>query len=82
VNPDGSYSVVDAPTFTGTATSYSMVAVLEDNVIIGVVVAAGNGVWSFSTADLTDGTHQMTFEAYNQSGNYSTYSSVIVIQVA
>jgi hypothetical protein len=56
------------------------VAILEDNVIIGVVVSGNTGNWSFTTRPLTTGTHQITFQAYDQYGNYNTYSSVIVIQ--
>ena len=67
-NPDGTFNTVATPTISGLATQNSLVAVLEDGVIIGSVAVDSGGNWSFTCPALRTGLHRFSFEAVNQLG--------------
>jgi hypothetical protein len=71
INPDGSFNTVAKPTLSGLATQNSLVAVLEDGVIIGSVAVDSAGNWSFTCPALRSGLHRFSFEAVNQLGTFS-----------
>ena len=78
---NGAFTVTgDAPVINGTATSNAWVAVLEDNVVVGVVRANSSGNWTFTSPTLADGTHSLSFETFDWFGNTYGYANPILIQ--
>jgi MYXO-CTERM domain-containing protein/uncharacterized repeat protein (TIGR01451 family) len=60
---------------TGTAEPGSQVEVLVDGVIIGSATVDGAGNWTFTpTADVAEGTHELTVRATDAAGNRSPAS--------
>ena len=79
---NGAFTVTgDAPVINGTATSNAWVAVLVDNVVVGVVQATSSGNWTFTSSTLADGTDSISFESFNWVGNTYVDASSILIQV-
>jgi hypothetical protein len=73
--------VGNSATFAGSATALTEVAVLEDSVIIGVAKVDPFGNWSFTTNNLTKGTHTISFQLMDAYGDVRVICDSIQIQV-
>jgi hypothetical protein len=67
-------------TLSGQATPGSVVSIVDGNIIIGLVAADASGNWQF-TPTLSKGSHTITVDAANSSGDTSLLSSAIVVSV-
>ena len=65
----------------GLAESGSKVQILDGQVVIGTVMAAADGAWSFTTPALADGDHSITVTATDAAGNVSVPSAVVALKV-
>lgn len=77
---------VNMPTIIGTADAGTTVTVYADSgsgpVILGTVVAAGNGIWSFTvTTALADGVYSITATATDAAGNVSGSSAAFSLTI-
>ena len=63
-------------TLTGTAAANSTVKVFDGATQIGTATANSSGAWSYTTAALSDGSHNLTAKVTNASGQSSTASAV------
>lgn len=70
-SPEEGESLADAtPTIRGTGEPGAVVEIAIDGMVIGTVVVADDGTWSFTpTAPLTDGTHTVVVTASDPAGN-------------
>ena len=62
---------------TGTAEANSTVTVYDGTTKLGTATADGNGAWSFTTGQLSSGTHAFTATATDAAGNTSAASQVV-----
>jgi hypothetical protein len=65
-------------TLTGTAAANSTVKVFDGNTQLGTATANGSGVWSYTTAAMTDGNHSLTAKVTNSYGSTSTSPALAV----
>jgi hypothetical protein len=65
-------------TFNGTAEIGSTVSVLDGTVLLGTVVADQNGAWTFTSATLADGVHNITTKATDAAGNSAAGAALSV----
>ena len=56
-------------TLTGTAEANSTVKVYDGATLLGSAVANGSGAWSYTTAALSNGAHNLTATATDAAGN-------------
>jgi hypothetical protein len=66
------------PTLSGTAEAGAAITIKEGTTTLGTVMADGHGAWSFTTADLPEGTHHLNVTATDVAGNTSSTASLIV----
>lgn len=67
------------PTFTGTAPAGSRVTLHDGNTPTGATVVAGDGTWTATTGDLSDGSRTMTARTDpDLAGNVGVSGSVVV----
>jgi VCBS repeat-containing protein len=69
------------PTIIGTAEAGATVRVFINGVSAGVTVADGNGDWSFTTATLADGYHNVTARTEDAAGNQSAQTGAMYVVV-
>ncbi|MHA6250219.1 Ig-like domain-containing protein [Pontibacter sp. CAU 1760] len=83
IAPDnGAFLATDKPTFSGTSEAGSTVAVTVDAAVIGTVLAATDGKWTFTPASgLADGKHNVSAKATDAAGNVSQASNNNTFQV-
>ncbi|MBK3734600.1 DUF4347 domain-containing protein, partial [Azospirillum brasilense] len=68
---------VTAPTIVGTATASSTVVLYDGATAIGTVTAdAATGLWTFTTASLSDGAHTLTVTSGNVHGTSSASTAL------
>jgi hypothetical protein len=67
-------------TLTGTAAANSTVNVYDGSTLLGTTATNTSGAWSYTTATLTDGTHNFT-ATDTQSGATSTASAALAVTV-
>ncbi len=72
---------VNTLTLAGTAEANSTVKVYDGATLLGTATANGSGVWAFTTAALSDGTHSLTATATDVAGNTSVASSALAVTV-
>ena len=72
---------VNTLTLTGTAEANSTVKVYDGATLLGSATANGSGAWSYTTAALSNGTHNLTATATDAAGNTGVASSVAAITV-
>ena len=78
--PNGGYTNVTTPTFSGTGVAGDTVTVKDGNTVLGTAVVAANGTWSLSlTKPLTDGTHNISVTQTDGYGNTSAASTISFI---
>ncbi|HEY3591466.1 MAG TPA: Ig-like domain-containing protein, partial [Buttiauxella sp.] len=66
------------PTLSGTAEAGNTVAIYDNGLLIGSVVADGTGNWSFTPTALPDGPHVFTLTATNAFGTSGTSAGFTV----
>ncbi|WNG13998.1 adventurous gliding motility protein AgmC [Cystobacter fuscus] len=71
----GSHSKDTRPVITGTAEANATVTVYLDGSSVGTAPVDGAGNWSFTTAELTDGTYTVKVTATDAAGNVSPESN-------
>jgi hypothetical protein len=68
-------------TLAGTAEADSTVKVFDGGSQIGTATANASGAWSFTTAQLSNATHNFTATATDAAGNTSSASSLLTVKV-
>jgi hypothetical protein len=68
-------------TLIGAAEANSTVKVYDGATLLGTATANGSGVWTYTTAALSNGAHSLTATATDAAGNVSTASSTTAITV-
>jgi hypothetical protein len=69
------------PTVTGTAEAGSIVEVFDGVTSLGTTTADGSGNWSFTSAVLTDGVHNLNARMTDLAGNVSAVSASLAITI-
>ena len=62
---------------TGTAEANSTVKIYDGATLLGSVVAASTGAWSYTTAALANGSHNLTATATDAASNVSVASQIV-----
>lgn len=68
-------------TLTGTAQAGVTIKIFDQTAQIGVATADGNGIWSFATSALTDGSHSFMALATDGAGDVGGVSSSLTITI-
>ena len=68
-------------TLTGSAEANSSVKVYDGATLLGTATANGSGAWTYTTAALVDGAHNLTATATDVAGNTSAASTVLNVAV-
>ena len=68
-------------TLTGTAEANSTVKVYDGATLLGSATANGSGAWTYTTAALTDGAHNLTATATDAAGNTSAASAALSVTI-
>ena len=68
-------------TLTGTAAANATVKVFDGATQIGTATASSSGAWSFTTAKLADGAHNLTAKATDASGQTSAASAALAVKI-
>ena len=68
-------------TLTGTAAVNSTVKMFDGATQIGTATANGSGAWSYTTATLPDGNHNLTAKVTDATGNTSAASAVLAVKI-
>ncbi|MFM7540492.1 MAG: Ig-like domain-containing protein, partial [Planctomycetota bacterium] len=68
-------------TLTGGAESGATVRIMDGGALFGLVTAGANGLWSFTTATLTDRSYSFRATATDAAGNQSVASSALVVMI-
>ncbi|PWC62034.1 hypothetical protein TSH58_25810, partial [Azospirillum sp. TSH58] len=69
---------VTAPAITGLAKAFSTVVLYEGATALGTVTADANGLWTVTTASLSDGAHSLTAVASDATGTSPASSTLTV----
>ena len=67
----------NTPTLTGTAEANSTIKIYDGATVLGSVMADGTGAWSFTSAPLTDGNHNLTANSTDVAGNTGVASTAL-----
>ena len=67
---------------TGTAEANSTVKVFDGTTQIGTATAGTNGAWTFTTSNLSTGSHSFTAKAMDAAGNTGTASSAVSVTIS
>ena len=68
-------------TLTGTAEANSTVKVYDGATLLGSATANGSGAWSYTTAALTNGGHNLTATATDAAGNTGVASTALNVTI-
>ena len=68
-------------TLTGTAEANSTVKVYDGATLLGSAVANSSGAWTYTTAALSDGAHNLTATATDAAGNTSAASAALAVTI-
>ena len=70
------------PQLTGTAEAGSTITIYDNGIAIGTAIVGSNGSWSFTpSANLSEGSHQLTVRATDVAGNTGPASPVFTVTV-
>ncbi|MDI9221142.1 Ig-like domain-containing protein [Pantoea sp. EA-12] len=78
---NGGYTNDNTPALSGTTTANSLVTIYDGSNAIGSVTANAQGVWSFTTTTLLDGSHPLSITVTDAAGNVSPSSAVVTVNV-
>jgi parallel beta-helix repeat protein len=68
-------------TLAGTAEAGSTVKIYDGTTLLGSNLANGSGAWTYTTAALADGGHNLTATATDAAGNTGTASSALAVTI-
>ena len=68
-------------TLTGTAEAGSTVKLYDGATLLGSAVASGTGAWSYTTAALANGGHNLTATATDAAGNTGVASTALAVTI-
>ena len=68
-------------TLTGTAEANATVKVYDGTTLLGSAMADGTGAWSYTTAVLSNGVHNLTAKATDVAGNTGVASSALSVTI-
>ena len=68
-------------TLTGTAEANSTVKVYDGATLLGSAVTNSSGAWTYTTAALSDGAHNLTATATDAAGNTSAASAALAVTI-
>ena len=68
-------------TLTGTAEANATVAIFDGAMELGTALANGAGAWSFTTVELSEGTHEFTATQTDAAGNTGAASAPLAVEV-
>ena len=68
-------------TLTGTAEANSKVKVFDGSQLLGTAIANSSGAWSYTTAALQNGIHNLTATATDAADNTGSASSALAVTV-
>ena len=71
----------NTPTIVGSAEPFVSVELFAEGVSVGAATADGSGVWSITATVLGDGEQALTAGAIDSAGNFSVFSSPLVVTV-
>ncbi|WP_217549259.1 Ig-like domain-containing protein [Pantoea sp. GbtcB22] len=77
----GSLTNDDTPTLFGKATAGVVVNIYEGTTLMGSATANSQGVWSFTTNTLSDGSHSFTAKAVNADGSETDATAPFVLEI-
>ncbi|PJZ03879.1 Ig-like domain repeat protein [Pantoea rodasii] len=72
----GSSTNDNTPALSGTAEAGSVVRIYDGVTLLGSVTASGTGAWSYTSTQLTDGSHTINVTATDAAGNISPNASI------
>ena len=71
----------NAVALTGTAEANSSIKIYDGATLLGSATANGSGAWSYTTAALSNGTHNLTATATDAAGNTGVASTVLAVTI-
>ncbi len=71
----------NTPVLSGTAEAGAVVQIYDGSVLLGSAAVGSDGNWSFTTPELTNGTHTLSVTVTDAAGNISPATSDFVINV-
>lgn len=78
---NGTTTSADQFTLKGGAAANTAIEIFDGSTRIGTTTSNSSGVWSFTTAALTDGNHAITGDAVDAAGNHSSVSAALNLTV-
>ena len=66
---------------TGTAEANATIKIFDGATLLGSAIASGTGAWSFTTAALANGTHNLTATATDVAGNIGSASTAVPVTI-
>ena len=72
----GSSTNDNTPALSGTAEAGSVVRIYDGGTLLGSVTASSTGAWSYTSTQLTDGSHTINVTATDAAGNISPNASI------
>ncbi|MGK3111585.1 Ig-like domain-containing protein [Candidatus Pantoea formicae] len=78
--PNGGSTNDTTPVLSGTAEAGALIRIYQNNVEVGSTVATG-GTWSYTSAQLGEGTYNFTVRATDAAGNTSVASSTATVVI-
>ena len=78
----GSSTDDNTPVLSGQAEAGTTVSVYDGDTLLGTVTVGADGLWSFTTPALSNGSHSLTATVTDAAGNVSAPTAAIVVNVA
>ncbi|MDU2729410.1 Ig-like domain-containing protein [Pantoea sp.] len=78
----GSSTDDNTPALSGQAEAGTTVSVYDGDTLLGTVTVGADGLWSFTTPALSNGSHSLTATVTDAAGNVSAPTAAIVVNVA
>ncbi|WP_179134979.1 Ig-like domain-containing protein, partial [Azospirillum brasilense] len=69
---------VTTPTITGTAEAFATVVLYDGATTVGTATADGAGLWTVTSASLSDGAHSLTVKASTANGTSAASTALSV----
>ena len=78
----GSSTDDNTPALSGQAEAGTTVSVYDGDILLGTITVGADGLWSFTTPALSNGSHSLTATVTDAAGNVSAPTAAIVVNVA
>jgi uncharacterized repeat protein (TIGR01451 family) len=72
---------VAAPTLSGTGEPLSTITIYDGSTVLGTTVVAADGTWTYTSAVLADGVHEITTTSTDLATNTSTHSAILTLTI-